>query len=126
MQDNYKLVGILNLFDIVPDFVYPIFERDNQYYFITGDQEALKTEGFEVLKDAAVKRIIRLSDLKINEFKQREFSKESTPIFAFQVSAREVYLGFFEEIKEFLKNLETEDEILKRAIEDFINNTGNK
>lgn len=126
MQSNYKLVGILNLFDIVPDFVYPIFERDSQYYFITGDQEDLKTEGFEVVKDAAVKRIIRLSDLKINEFKQREFSKESNPIFAFQVSETEVYFGFFEEIKEFLKDFETEDEILKVTIEDFINNTGNK
>ena len=124
MRDNYKLVGILNLFDVVPSFVYPIFEKEGRYYFITGDEETLQTEGFEIVKESAVKRIVFLNDLKTNEFLQREFSEESEPIFVFQVSVTEIYIGAFEKIRDFLQTFETDDEILKKEINDFITNTG--
>lgn len=126
MLENFRLVGVMNMFGIVPDFVYPIFEKDNQYYFITGDEETLKTEGFEVVKESAIKRIVWLSELKTNEFEPREFNKESEPIFAFQVSGTEVYIGVFKEIEDFLQTFETDDRILKKQIKDFITNTGTK
>lgn len=31
--NQYKLVGTMNMFDIVPDFVYPVFESQGKYYF---------------------------------------------------------------------------------------------
>ena len=126
MQENYRLVGILNLFDVVPDFVYPIFEREGRYYFITGDEETLKTEGFEQVSERGVERIVWLSELKTNECKLREFNNESEPIFAFQVSETEVYIGVFKEIRDFLETFETDDRILKKEIKDFITNTGIK
>ena len=58
MQEIYKLAGILNLFNVVPDFVYPVFERNNQYYFMTGDEDTLKTEGYiPVIGDDVISEI---------------------------------------------------------------------
>ncbi len=33
MQETYKLVGILDLFGVVPNFVYPVFEKDSNTIF---------------------------------------------------------------------------------------------
>lgn len=29
----YKLVGFINLYNIIPDFVYPVFSAHNKFYF---------------------------------------------------------------------------------------------
>jgi len=120
MQGIYKLVGILNLFNVIPDFIYLVFERNKQYYLLTGDEETLRIKEFVPVKNSAIGRIIKLSYLNTNEIQQVDFTKESKPIFGFQVSDTEVFLGFFEEIKEFLQNFETQDEILKEEISDFL------
>ena len=121
MQEIYKLAGILNLFNVLPDFVYPVFEKNNQYYFMIGDEDTLNTEGYiPVIGDDVIKRIAKISDLKTNEIRQVDFTKESKPFFGFQLSETEVFFGFFEEIKEFLQNFETQDEILKEEIADFL------
>ena len=68
MQEIYKLAGILNLFNVVPDFVYPVFERNNQYYFMTGDEDTLKTEGYiPVIGDDVIKRIAKIIKNHINK-----------------------------------------------------------
>ena len=121
MQEIYKLAGILNLFNVLPDFVYPVFEKNNQYYFMIGDEDTLNTEGYiPVIGDDVIKRIAKISDLKTNEIRQVDFTKESKPFFCFQLSETEVFFGFFEEIKDFLQNFETQDEILKEEIADFL------
>lgn len=33
MNNHYKLIGVINRFNINPNFVYPILEKDNKYYF---------------------------------------------------------------------------------------------
>ena len=121
MQEIYKLAGILNLFNVLPDFVYPVFEKNNQYYFMIGDEDTLNTEGYiPVIGDDVIKRIAKISDLKTNEIRQVDFTKESKPFFGFQLSKKEVFFGFFEEVKDFLQNYETQDEILKEEIADFL------
>ena len=120
MQEIYKLAGIFNQFNVIPDFIYPVFERGGQYYIWTGDEETLKTKRYVPVKDYGIERIIRISDLKTNEIQQTDFSKESKPIFGFQISETEVFFGFFEEIKEFLQNFETQDKTLKEEIFDFL------
>ncbi len=32
----YKLVGFINLYNIIPDFVYPVFSAHNKFYFQDG------------------------------------------------------------------------------------------
>ena len=122
--EKYKLVGVLNLFDIVPDFVYPIFERENQYFFQHGDDDSLRLLDFLPVKESAIDRIVLLKDLKVNKLSQIWFSVSSKPLFGFQFSDKEAYLGFYEEVKEFLQSFETEDIILKKEITDFFHNCG--
>ncbi len=42
MLNKYKLIGFLNLFNIVPDFVVPVFESKEKYYFQDGEQDRIK------------------------------------------------------------------------------------
>lgn len=126
MQERYRLIGVMSIVGILPDFVFPIFEKDGKYYFINGDEETLKIESFVEVEKCAHERIVPLNNLKTNEIYQRDFTKESEPIFAFQSSEIEVFIGFFKEIKAFLQSFETDNEILREDIEDFINNTGTK
>lgn len=119
-KEKYKLVGILNLFDVIPDFVYPIFEKDNQYFFQHGDDESLKRLDFLPVKESAIDRIVLLKDLKVNKLPQIWFSVSSKPLFGFHFSDNEVYLGFFEEMTEFLKSFKTEDDILVKEIREFL------
>lgn len=119
-KEKYKLVGILNLFDVIPDFVYPIFEKDNQYFFQHGDDESLKRLDFLPVKESAIDRIVLLKDLKVNKLPQIWFSVSSKPLFGFHFSDNEVYLGFFEEMAEFLKSFKTEDDILVKEIREFL------
>ena len=112
MQEIYKLAGILNLFNVVPDFVYPVFERNNQYYFMTGDEDTLKTEGYiPVIGDDVIKRIAKISDLKTNEIRQVDFTKESKPFFCFQLSETEVFFG-----KTFCKTLKHKMKYSKKRL----------
>lgn len=36
-NDAYILVGYLNLFNLIPDFVYPVYDHCGQYFFADGD-----------------------------------------------------------------------------------------
>lgn len=62
MQETYKLVGILDLFGVVPNFVYPVFEKDSQYYFLVYDENAKKIGRFEPVKSSCISRIVYLSN----------------------------------------------------------------
>ena len=36
-EGNFRLIGYLNLFMLIPDFVYPIYYCDGKFYFADGD-----------------------------------------------------------------------------------------
>ena len=72
MQENYRLIGIMDMFGIVPNFVFPVFEKDKKYYFMTGDEATLKVEDFLLIKESAVERIIFINNLKTNELLQKD------------------------------------------------------
>lgn len=120
-KDSYKLVGILNMFDLIPDFIYPVFEKDGQYYFHFGDQEKLKIEEFCPIKEEIHTKIVKLDKIKVNHScEEAVFYLDSDPVFGFQTAENEVFLGHFAEMKKFLETFETEEEFLKNEIEDFI------
>lgn len=121
MTENYKLVGILNMFNVIPDFIFPVFEKDGHYYFETGDEATLKLEEFVEVKQSCVDRIAFLHKFKTNLSRDVEIALKSAPIFGFQVSDDYVFIGNFEEIKKFLISYETNDTILRKQIEDFLN-----
>lgn len=126
MKEQYKLVGFLNLFEVVPDFVYPIFEKDNNYYFCIVSEEELKIKDFELESFSNLKKIKYLSDIKSNLSEEMILTKDSEPVFGFQSSYEYVHIGFFKEFKEFFETYEADNEVLKNIIEDFFDVVGTK
>lgn len=120
-DEGYKLVGILNMFDLIPDFIYPVFEKDGQFYFHFGIMEELKTEEFLPIKTEIHSKIVKFDNLKVNNsFEGEVFNLETAPVFGFQTSENEVFLGHFAEMKKFLETFEAKEVFLRNEIKDFI------
>ena len=119
-MEEYKLVGILNMFNLLPDFIYPIFEKDNKYYLLTGDMKTKTIETFKKVKESKVDDITFIKDMKTNIKDEIILTISSSPIFGFQTSKDEVYFGKYEEMVKFLREFETDDKLLKEQIEDFV------
>lgn len=130
MQVPYKMVGFLNLLDIVPDFVEPVFQRGKrkkEYYIQTGNVQSLTLKRFIPVKKLYVDKIIIFDNkVIVNDCKIKQVSLKSEPIFGFQYANDSVFVGTYEEIKRFLEEFKTDDDILKEEIRDFIEITGSK
>ena len=124
---KYQLVGFVNMFNIVPDFVSPVFQGfdDSLYYFQHGNEKTLKITDFDPISKCCTSRIVFLGDVvKSNYFSDTEVSLNSRPIFAFQVSDDFVQIGYYEDMRKFIETYETDDKILKEQIYDFLFVTG--
>lgn len=124
MNSNYKLVGFLNMFDITPDFVYPVFECDedkNLYFQCEDDEDKLKNICFIQIKKDALDKIIFLKDIKHNiKDTQRKITINSEPIFGFQVSENEVKFGNYEYFKNFFNTFYSTNQTLTNQISAFL------
>ena len=121
---TFKLVGVVNIFRVVPGFVFPVFrcEQDGKNYMQEGNDDTLTLNSFfetEPYRD--LKNVILLDTININEFTHLLFTIDSKPVFAFQISENDYFIGHADDMKRFLKHYTTEDPILKKEIEDFMN-----
>ena len=65
MASSYRLVGILNMFDVIPEFVYPVFEYEGNF-FIQDRTSVNQILSFELLmNDNLIKSIIPLNKFKL-------------------------------------------------------------
>lgn len=122
-QGLYKLVGFSNMFEIVPDFVYPIFQsyEDKKYYFQDGGDEEIRVKRFVEVKKSFIEKITFFKDgITTNDILISEISINSKPIFAFQDSESHVQVGNYEEMKEFFKSFEVESTAIQNEINVFI------
>lgn len=124
MNYNYKLVGFLNMFDITPEFVYPVFECDEDkklYFQCEDDEDKLKNICFIQIKEDALDKITFLENTKHNiRDTQRKITINSESIFGFQISENEVKFGNFEYFKNFFNTYKTSDTILANEISSFL------
>ena len=117
-MEQYRLIGFLNIFDIIPDFLYPIFQNKDKYYFQDGCNDKIKN--FVPVK-SSVYSMIR----KSNEFKEIIgesnviLTTKSDPIYAFQIESEKIVCGESKYILEFFKTYSTNDKNLKEEIEDL-------
>ena len=77
MGNAYKLVGFINMLDIRPGFVYPVFENEGKYYFQHGVNNTLFR--FEEVREDVMDRLIPLK-----EDPGISITLESNPIYAYQ------------------------------------------
>ena len=131
-NSSFKLIGMLNMFDIIPAFVIPIFiclqddpeepnEMNKPFYFQVGDDENDTLICFSKLENYGEyykQRVRKLA--QNNSYADTVFNVYSTPLYAFQYSETDVHFGDYFEIKDFLTVYQTEDELLKEQIQDFL------
>jgi hypothetical protein len=129
-NSDFKLVGILNRFGIMPDFVVPIFVRlqdlaqpepQKIYYFQLVNDETDTLHCISELSnyDKSYIKNVQLFDEKENR-KDELLHNYSKPLYAFQVSKEDVLIGNYGELKELLEDYETDDILLKEEIQEFL------
>lgn len=118
-QGYYKLYGIMNFFDIVPDFVRPIFEKDNDYFFQTFNESTQEIE-FAKVKESAIQHITPLSFLFVSGNYSLQDKYYSVALYAFQTTKKAVVISDFDGMVKFLSLYKTDNEILKNSIKQFI------
>lgn len=121
----FKLVGAINYFEIFPAFVIPIFicEQNGKKYMQEGEYRTLTLNGFyeiEPYKDLRNRKVASLENVNKNAFTSQEYTIDSKPVFIFQISANDYFVGDADSMKVFLKNYTTENPILKEEIADFM------
>ena len=121
MASSYRLVGILNMFDVIPEFVYPVFEYEGNF-FIQDRTSVNQILSFELLmNDNLIKSIIPLNKFKLTYSDSKiNFSDGDNVLIGFQISEDELFLGTFEEFKKYAKELQIEDEFMNVEIPYYI------
>lgn len=127
MVSSYRLVGILNMFDVIPEFVYPVFEYEGNF-FIQDRTSVNQILSFELLmNDNLIKSIIPLNKFRITFPNQKvNYSDGDDVLIGFQLSEDELFLGNFEAFKEYAKDLQIEDEFMKVEIPYYIEEMNQK
>lgn len=118
MNSKYKLIGFLNMFNIVPDFVFPVFEFNGNLFFQEGKND--KIEKFSIAKSAIRTKIIPLCSNNISNISDEMFDITSNPIYAFQTVDHEVIYGNSSFLKLFFHSYSPENEVLASEINDFL------
>lgn len=120
MFEEYKFVGVVNLFSLYPDFLFPVYEKDNELYFHNGTVDRIID--FDPLSESAKNKVIFLDDKNyhiINFVETANYSKDSSPVYAFQESEEVILCSNPSYMFRFLVNYNTDDEILEKNITYF-------
>lgn len=129
---DFKLVGVLNRFDLIPDFVEPIFickqditdeHGEPPYYFQVGDDETDTLMSFSRIDEYGeqyIQQVKLLETLNVNINSTKLFNIHSKPIYAFQTTEKDVYIGEYSDMKKYLNSYHTESKILREEIQDFL------
>lgn len=115
----YNFFGILNMFDICPDFVFPIFERNGIYFFEDVNEDTGKIKDFIPVKQDAVRLIKKTDEFELSKIQSKYFCIGSPALVAFQVNESYLQIGTISELKVFLSTYETNDKILENEIKSF-------
>ena len=121
---TFRLVGVTNPFGIFPGFSLPVFvcEQDGKWYAEEGDDDKLTINSFYSIEPYSdlMKHVVLLDSIKRNEFTISALTIYSEPVFMFQISEAEYFIGYAKEMKEFLQDYKTEDSILEEDIKDIM------
>ena len=118
MGIQYKLIGFLNMFKIIPDFVLPIFEFNGKLYFQEGEFDTI--HNFSLAKESVANHIIPLDSNSSKYLSSVYFDTCSKPIYAFQENENNVICGDSTFLKSFFKSYRPCNDILSSEIRDFL------
>lgn len=121
---GYQLVGFMVTFDIVPDFLFPVYEKNNKYYFHNGNQNRILN--FVHAENDIENRIIFINDptkdIKTSNPKllNKKYFKHDVPVYAIQCDEKEIYYDYLFEMIKFISTIKTKDTLFKKQIINFI------
>jgi len=123
LEDGYSLVGTLNIFgDLnLNGFIYPIFKKDNQYYFENA-LDGQTIDSFEEITREDVIKMIKFLDLKDANITLKNiklvYNVGDSPIVAYQ-NDEIIFISDTTSMIEYLDSLDIKNEILQHEIEVF-------
>lgn len=112
----------MNIIDIIPDFVYPIFESNGKYYFQNSNNN-IEIDSFdEIINEKYISKIkpLNLSFNKLVNIKEY-YEIGDEPLVAFQLNENTYFIGKSDDFNEFIKEVKIEDEKLSKDIHNFQN-----
>lgn len=120
MSDEYTLVGFFNMFNIIPNFVYPVFKSNDKLYFQDGTKDSI--ERFVPIKDDALTNVRLFSDIEnlICEHSSITVGINSSPIDAFQTDTHTIVCGSTSYMCSFLSSYNTSNQLLESEIKELL------
>lgn len=121
MDREYRFVGVINLFGLYPDFLFPIYEKEDKYFFHNGDKNRIYN--FDPITESVRDKIVFLQSdqVKITDNTKQKYYHEQDPlVYAFQESPDEIFCSDLTGMVNYLNSFTTDDEILQKQIRDFI------
>lgn len=122
MDREYRFVGAINLFGLYPDFLFPVYVKEGEYFFHNGDKNRIYN--FDPITESVRDKIVFLQSdqVKITDYTKKKYYHEQDPlVYAFQESPNEIFCSDLTGMINYLISFTTDDEILQKQIRDFIN-----
>lgn len=119
-NNNYKLIGVIDTLNMFPDFVRPVFKKEEKYYFQYGKNGVIYT--FKEIPKEMNNRILKISSINIStniELKEN-YSQGDDPVICFRIDKDTYFISDIDNSVAFIKTIETEDEMLKEEIDTFV------
>lgn len=126
MVRTYKPYGVVNVFNVIPSFVYVVLESDGEFYFPHDNDDSFIVKYFHKVPSSVIKNMKPFGEFVCNQKPPKEITLNSDFIFAFQVNEKELQIGTSNDLISFFSTYETNNEILKKEIEDFIQEVKNQ
>lgn len=117
-KNKYKLFGTMNMFDLVPDFVYPVFESNGKYYFQNSDNSIEIDSFHEIYGEKHINKIKPLA-LSFNASKKEYYRVGDEPVVAFQTDKENYFVGTSDNFNEFIQGINIKNDILSKIIFEF-------
>lgn len=126
MEEEFKLVGILNIFELSNEFVYPIFEFEGKYYLQSNDS-LNKIESFELVASTFNKLVKPIDAYELHYSGNKMIFKiGDDALYGIEFTDSKVFLGTFKELKTLVKTTTFDDQYLAIEAPYFIKSTEKK
>ena len=118
--ENYKLIGVINSYNTCPDFVRPVFKKDEKYYIMKGNLGQIDT--FIEIKNEIYHRITRFEELIVstNINLKLLYQVGDMSVICFRLDKDNYFISDIDNFVPFIKKYQTDDEILKEEIDNFL------
>lgn len=114
---HYELVGTINLFDVVPEFVIPVFKNEHSY-FIQNRSNTVNIDAFDIITVPNMLKIIKplnKGDLIIpsNKF---DYVEGDEVVLGYQVDESKIFIGTLAEFEQYIKENPIKDEFMSKEV----------